>query len=180
MLDNSVTTRLDPSSVPGNRSPGVTYTIMNAMLRAGGITMKTDKTPWLGVLALSLCLTGCGSELGSDSYQVALSYTGGSNHGPTDASGTAVINGGTGQVDIDVSGLPTLAGDVYEGWLAGGDEDPLSTGRFNTDANGTGSSSITLGDLSSRTFENVVITVEPEPDPTPAPDPRHSIEGPIE
>jgi hypothetical protein len=90
------------------------------------------------------------------------------------------VAGATGQVDISVTGLPQLVDEVYEGWLAGGDEDPISTGRFTTDADGQGSSTIVLGDISDRTYERVVLTVEPDPDPSPAPDPRHSLVGTIE
>jgi len=128
----------------------------------------------------TLLLTGCGSSLGNETYEIALAYGEGSNHGPQDATGSATVSGGSGQVDIEVRGLPTLSAERYEGWLAGGGETALSTGCFNTDADGGGSSTIVLGDISGTSFEKVVITVEPEPDSDPGPDPRHSIEGPIE
>lgn len=137
----------------------------------------------MGSLALAtvLVVTGCSGdeELGSKQVNVNLAYGSGSNHGPKDATGVAYLDTSNGLVEIDVVGLPELQDERYEGWLAGGDEDPISTGRFNTNAEGIGSSSIKLGDISNRTYERVVITVEPEPDPTPAPDPRHSIEGAI-
>ncbi len=91
------------------------------------------------------------------------------------ATGTVTINPRTGKIDTTVSNLPTLTDEKYEGWLAGGGETPTSTGRFNTDANGVGSVSVTLGDLQDKTFAFYVITIEPEPDPDKAPDPRHSI-----
>lgn len=133
-------------------------------------------------LTVSIFAAGCSDEaeeLGSKQVNVNLAYGGGSNYGPKDATGIAYIDTSTGLVEIDVTGLPELQDEVYEGWLAGGDETPISTGRFNTNTGGTGSSSIKLGDISSRTYDRVVLTVEPEPDPTPAPDPRHSIEGSI-
>jgi hypothetical protein len=131
-------------------------------------------------LSVSIASAGCSDEaeeLGGKQVNVNLAYGEGSNYGPKDATGLAYIDTATGLVEIDVVGLPELQGEVYEGWLAGGDETPISTGRFNTNGQGTGSSSITLGDISKRTYQRVVLTVEPDPDPTPAPDPRHSIEG---
>lgn len=134
----------------------------------------------LVAVAMSAFVLGCGAdELGEKQVRVDLSYGSGSNWGPKDATGVAELDTSTGRVEIDVVGLPTLTGEVYEGWLAGGDETPISTGRFNTDASGLGSSTITLGDISSRTYERVVITVEPDPDPSTGPDSRHSIEGDI-
>lgn len=133
----------------------------------------------LAVLAAFLSV-GCSDDaepLGERTVNVNLAYGSGSNHGPKDATGVAYVVTRTGVVEIDVVGLPKLENEVYEGWLAGGDETPISTGRFNTDDQGMGSSSIALGDISDRSYERVVITVEPEPDPDPGPDPRHSIEG---
>ncbi|MBW2529051.1 MAG: anti-sigma factor [Deltaproteobacteria bacterium] len=142
--------------------------------------MITKRTA-IAAFGAALALAGCGSELGTDTYEVSLSCGEDCNHAPSQSgTGSATVDGQTGQVDITVQGLPMLTGEVYEGWLAGGDETPISTGRFNTDAQGAGSSTITLGDISSTTYERVVLTVEPEPDPDPAPDPRHSIGGDIE
>lgn len=133
------------------------------------------------VLFLSLASVlgaACGSEpLGQRAVEVELAYEETTNWGPTDATGVAAIDTLTGEVIITVQGLPALADDEYEGWLAGGGEEPLSTGKFVTDDGGVGGSTIVLGDLSDTRFERVVITVEPVPDPTPAPDPRHSIGG---
>lgn len=129
----------------------------------------------------SLALSACASTLGDESYDVSLSCGDDCSHAESQGgTGSALVDGATGRVDITVQGLPQLTDEVYEGWLAGGGEDPISTGRFNTDAGGSGSASIVLGDISDRSYERVVLTVEPEPDPTPAPDPRHSIGGDIE
>jgi hypothetical protein len=140
----------------------------------------TRKYAWAAVAA-ALGVFACGGEeaLGEKQASVPLAYGAGSNWGPKDATGVAYLDTKTGTVEIEVAGLPPLENEVYEGWLAGGGEDPISTGRFNTGADQTGNSLIELGDISSRSYERVVITVEPEPDPTPAPDPRHSIEGMI-
>jgi hypothetical protein len=138
-------------------------------------------SPLLVVLFLGACGGDDGTALGKRQITIPLSYSDdvGSNHGPKDATGTAIIDTVTGKVTITVSGLPKLDKDRYEGWLAGGGEDPISTAKFNTDDTGVGSSDITLGDISGRTYATVVLTVEPEPDPTPKPDPRHSIGGKI-
>ncbi len=134
----------------------------------------------IAAIAISLSTAACSSDLGTGTFDVPLTYLDGeSNHGPTDATGTAFIDADTGLVEIDVQGLPTLTGEVYEGWLAGGLETPVSTGRFNTDADGEGSSSIELGDITMDNFTKVVITVEPDPEDDPGPDPRHSIAGEI-
>lgn len=132
--------------------------------------------------ALLTGLAACGDDnpaLGDRSIEVALSYDDGSNWGPTNATGLATIETASGIVAIDVQGLPALVDERYEGWLAGGGENAISTGKFNTDDTETGSSSITLGDISMRTYNRVVLTVEPDPDPSPEPDSRHSIGGPI-
>ena len=144
--------------------------------------METARTTLLLVtLTLPLALLGCGSELGTGTYNVPLTCGSDCNHAPSKSgSGTAIVDGATGKVVITVKDLPTLTGEVYEGWLAGGGESAISTGRFNTDAQGVGTSTITLGDISASAYEQVVLTVEPEPDVSPAPDPRHSIGGPLE
>ena len=128
-------------------------------------------------VALLAGVASCGDEaLGTETRTLTLTCGEGCNHAESkDGKGTAVVDGSTGRVDITVEGLPRLTGEVYEGWLAGGGETALSTGRFNTDDDGNGSSTIVLGDISERTYARVVLTVEPEPDPSPAPDPRHSI-----
>ena len=124
--------------------------------------------------------SACASELGERVIEVELGHEGDSTDiGPTTATGLAVIDTVSGQVDITVQGLPMLDGEEYEGWLAGGGESAVSTAKFNTDENGDGSSSIIFGDISTRTYERVVLTVEPIPDPSPDPDPRHSIGGDI-
>lgn len=128
--------------------------------------------------ALLALAAGCTDEpLGSRSIEMSLAYEDTTNWGPTDATGTASIETTTGEVVISVQGLPMLSEDEYEGWLAGGGEAPISTGKFNTDTDGHGSSRIVLGDISETSFERVVLTVEPVPDPSPAPDARHSIGG---
>jgi len=141
----------------------------------------TKLTRSMSPILMTLGLAGCGSELGEDVYTVDLACVDDCNHGPSqNGMGTATVDGATGQVDITVTGLPQLTDELYEGWLAGGDEDPISTGVFNTDSDGAGSSTIVLGDISDRTYERVVLTVEPDPDPSPEPDPRHSLVGNIE
>jgi hypothetical protein len=146
--------------------------------------MNSQKTISSILLLLLLVFVGaCGDDegtaLGKRQITVPLAYGEGSNHGPKDATGTATIDTVSGKVTITVSGLPKLDADRYEGWLSGGGEDPVTTAKFNTDDTGVGSSDITLGDISGRTYTTVVLTVEPEPDPSPAPDARHSIAGRI-
>ncbi len=122
-----------------------------------------------------LALSGCGSPVGSEPINLDISYYSRSTHGDQDATGTVTINPVTGDVVTMVQDLPALDGEVYEGWLAGGGESPLSTGRFNTDENGAGGVSVSVGDISANTYQFFLLTIEPEPDPDPAPDPRHSI-----
>ena len=134
--------------------------------------------PPLPLCVATLLFAACaGEELGERAIDMDLIYEDSTNWGPMDATGSATIDTVTGEVVITVQGLPALTEDEYEGWLAGGGEDPISTGKFNTDENGDGSSSITLGDISQDTYERVVLTVEPVPDPSPGPDSRHSIGG---
>ncbi len=140
----------------------------------------TTKNLTIATLALSMTLVACGSDLGPGEFEVPLTYLDGeSNYGPEDATGVAFINSETGLVTIEVVGLPTLTGELYEGWLAGSLTTPLSTGTFNTDGNGEGMSRIEVGNIVEDNFSKVVITVEPDPDPDAAPDSRHSLAGEI-
>ncbi len=82
------------------------------------------------LFALSLTMIGCAdSKLGDGTYDVPLSCGSDCIHEPSaDGTGAAVVVGATGQVDITVQDLPMLTDEVYEGWLAGGGESPISTG----------------------------------------------------
>lgn len=136
------------------------------------------------LVALSLvvsagCGTDSGSTLGDRTIVVPLSYQGDSNWGPKDATGIATIQTNTGRVVFEVNGLPQLTEDRYEGWLAGGGETPIGTGKFDVDATGYGMSDVVLGDITQNTYSKAVLTVEPEPDPSLSPDDRHSIQGPF-
>lgn len=135
----------------------------------------------LALTSLFLLTAACSSAepLGERTITVELMHEESTNWGPEDATGTATIDTTTGEVTLQVAGLPVLDVDVYEGWLAGGDEEPLSTGRFNVGEDGTGTSTMVVGSLVDTTYARVVLTVEPEPDPSPGPDPRHSIGGNI-
>lgn len=124
---------------------------------------------------LMITVAGCGSELGARTIDLDISYYEESDYGDTDATGTVQIDTATGRVDVSIIDLDMLDGEVYEGWLAGGGESPISTGRFNTDADGNGSSTIALGDITLRTYARFLLTVEPEPDSDPGPDSRHNI-----
>lgn len=143
--------------------------------------------PIIAVVLGSFSFACGGSELGARTITVPLvhedgtnAYDGNSDYDPNAAMGSATIDTVTGEVTVTVQGVPMLgATDIYEVWLAGGGEDPTSAGLFNTDTGGAGTSAATLGDISGRTFERVVLTAEPVPDPSPAPDPRHSIGGNI-
>lgn len=126
-------------------------------------------------LVLALGTVGCGTPIGVEPINLEISYYDRSDSGSRDGTGMVFIDPLTGQVDTTVMNLPMLTNDVYEGWLAGGGEAPTSTGRFNTDANGDGMVSVTLGDIQERTYSFFILTIEPEPDDDPDPDPRHSI-----
>ena len=52
-----------------------------------------------------------------------------------------------------------------------------STGRFNTNANGSAAESIDLSALKGDPWSTFVFTIEPEPDDNPAPAAAHSIDG---
>lgn len=135
-----------------------------------------------GVLLASAAL-GCssGEPLGDAQYEVKLSSKADDfDHPPSkDSTGKAYIDTTTGLVEIFVEDMPALPGQAYEGWLAGGDEDAVTTGVIELGASGFGSSEIVLGDISDLTYERVVITVEPDPDDDPGPDLPHSISGKI-
>ena len=131
--------------------------------------------------AVGLGALGCdGEPLGDRTIAVGLGYADSTNFGPETASGSALIDTVIGRVELSVSGMPELSGDLYEGWLRGGGEDPQSLGTFNTSATGAALQSVTLGDLTGSTFERVVVTVEPDPDSDPdVPDVRETISGDI-
>lgn len=133
-------------------------------------------------LALVALVAACdGEPLGDRSINVALGYSDRTNFGPETATGTALIDTASGRVELSVAGMPQLAaGDLYEGWLRDGGEDPQSLGTFNTSATGAAIQIANLGDLTAATFARVVVTVEPDPDGDPdVPDVRETITGEI-
>jgi hypothetical protein len=93
--------------------------------------------------------------------------------------GRATIDTRTGDVFIVVENMPQLVGEQFEGWLAGGDESPVSTGLIPIDDDGMGHSSALLGSLTESTYDRVVLTVEPDPDDDPEPAGIHSLSGDI-
>jgi hypothetical protein len=133
-------------------------------------------------LAIAIALlAGCdGEPLGERTISVALGYGDRTNFGPESATGSAIIDTPSGRVELTVSGMPPLDGDLYEGWLRGGGEDPRSLGTFNTTAAGAAVHVVNLGDLREATYTRVVVTVEPDPDGDPeVPDVRVTIAGEI-
>ncbi len=82
----------------------------------------------------------------------------------------------TGEFRTWVADLDPLQGQVYEGWLVQGAR-AESTGRFNTDANGSAAESTDLSALKGDPWSTFVFTIEPEPDDNPAPAAAHSIDG---
>jgi hypothetical protein len=133
---------------------------------------------WLVLVGL---IAGCdGETLGERTFNVGLGYDDGTNFGPETATGSAIVDTPTGRVELSVSGMPRLDGDLYEGWLRGGGEDPTSLGTFNSSETGAAIHVATLGDLREATFERIEVTVEPDPDGDPeVPDVRVTIGGDI-
>lgn len=93
-----------------------------------------------------------------------------------DAVGSVIFDLSTGEFRTWVENLDPLQGQVYEGWLVQGAR-AESTGRFNTDTNGSAAESIDLSALSGDPWSTFVFTIEPEPDDNPAPAAAHSIDG---
>ena len=110
---------------------------------------------------------------------IFLSYLPGvSNWGPTDATGTAVVAVGDGEVSLEVDGLPRLTEEHYEVWLESREERKLySVGKFNANAEGVGRLSVLLDTLPYQEYRMLLISVEPEPDPSLEPDERRSLAG---
>jgi hypothetical protein len=103
-----------------------------------------------------------------------------SNAGPEDATGLATLEVTTGQVEVQVEDLPPLTDGFYEGWLVNQASGAmLSVGVFNTDAEGKGGLSVSLGDQTGAGWDFFILTIEPEPDPSPDPAPDRSIGGPF-
>lgn len=101
-----------------------------------------------------------------------------SNYGPTDARGEALISIGEAWVELNIEGLPELEGELYEAWLiSADDEEMISVGTFNTDAEGKVSYFVELGEIPDIDYRFFIITVEPEPDPSSEPNPRRTIAG---
>ena len=97
----------------------------------------------------------------------------------------AMVEDDSGPLNLDFEGLEPLASGVhYEGWVIVGGE-PISTGNFNVDDNG---SLVDLdGNLITAPFsaphyadaEAVVITIEPANDTDPAPSATKILGGPV-
>ncbi|MEW5960288.1 MAG: hypothetical protein AB1801_21390, partial [Chloroflexota bacterium] len=101
-----------------------------------------------------------------------------SNYGPTGATGEALVSIGEAWVELTADGLPQLSGEHYEAWLITAEnEEMISVGTFNADAEGHVDYAVELDDLPVVEYRYFVISVEPEPDPSPESDPRRSIAG---
>jgi len=93
-----------------------------------------------------------------------------------DAVGSVIFDLSSGEFRTWVANLDPLDGQMYEGWLVEGAR-AESTGRFNTDADGSAAESIDLSALKGDPWSTFVFTIEPEPDDTQAPAAAHSIDG---
>ena len=93
-----------------------------------------------------------------------------SNWGPRDAGGTLELALGEGYAKLDVTGLPRLVNQKYQGWLVNSQSnDAVSIGTFNATAAGVIAHRGTLPAGSGFGFDLFIITVEPDPDDAPQP-----------
>ncbi len=159
-----------------------------------GFTLFGDSTPGdlLPAIGAAQGVQGFAGALGAGDYTFWIQETGAdaANYSldfvvspVAPAEGVAVVEDApaaddsgaafTTNVDLEFAGLEPLGdGFVYEGWVII-DGAPVSTGRFDVEADGslTLLSSSLADDLSAAT--TVVITIEPEVDPDPGPaDPK--------
>lgn len=101
-----------------------------------------------------------------------------SNYGATSASGVAQVSIGEAWVDLEAEGLPQLAGVQYEAWLVTSDDQMISLGTFNSDADGRVDYFAEFDDIPVLDYRFFVISVESVPDTNPdQADPRRSIAG---
>jgi hypothetical protein len=109
---------------------------------------------------------------------VDLSYIELSNSGPEDATGVAELIFAEGIVRVEADGLPTLTGELYQGWLVNSEQgDAISAGTFNADAEGVVSYEGVLPPIADFGFDLFILTIEPDPDDAPQPTERRSIGG---
>ncbi len=109
---------------------------------------------------------------------VDLTYIDLSNSGPETATGVAELIFAEGIVRVDAEGLPTLSGELYQGWLVNSEAgDAIAAGRFNADADGMVSYQGTLPPIAEFGFDLFILTIEPQPDDAPQPTEQRSIGG---
>lgn len=109
---------------------------------------------------------------------VDLTYIDLSNSGPETATGVAELIFAEGIVRVDAEGLPTLSGELYQGWLVNSEAgDAIAAGRFNADADGMVSYQGTLPPIAEFCFDLFILTIEPQPDDAPQPTEQRSIGG---
>jgi hypothetical protein len=104
-----------------------------------------------------------------------------SNYGPASATAVAILNAGDGEITLDTSGLPLVAGLAYEVWLSVSTEPVAMTsmGKFNPGSNGVAHYHQVIEDLPRADYRYVILTVESDPDMSPAPSQRRSLAGVI-
>lgn len=101
-----------------------------------------------------------------------------SNWGPTDGQGDLEFSFSEGYMTLDVRGLPRLIGQTYEGWFVrSATNEAISTGPFNTSADGSAHYEATLPSIRDYSLDLFVITVEVLEERDDSPDQRRSIAG---
>ena len=101
-----------------------------------------------------------------------------SNWGPQDAEGELEFSFAEGYVRVDVSGLPRLAGQAYEGWLVRSTtNEAISVGQFNAGDDGTAHYEASLPTITDYSLDLFIITVQSLEDAAGRPSQLRSIGG---
>ena len=109
---------------------------------------------------------------------VKLSYLDGvSNWGPKDAEGVLEFSFAEAYARVDVKNLKLAEGFTYEGWLSGGQGEPLLVGKIAVQASGLGTLETKLENLKRFDYDTFVVAARGAAAPANGYPPQRSIAG---
>ncbi len=110
---------------------------------------------------------------------VKLTYVDGlSTWGPRDAEGVLEFSFAEGFVQLDVTGLPRLVGQAYEGWLVrSATNEAISVGQFNTADSGSTHYEANLPPITDYSLDLFIVTVQSLEMPSSTPSQSRSVGG---
>lgn len=132
----------------------------------------------LALLGLGVLAWPGGARANGVPQLVKLTYLNGvSNWGPKDGEGVLEFSFAEAYARVDVKNLPPRAGYSYEGWLTGGEGEPLLVGPITTSEAGVGVLETKLKDLNRYDYNTFVVAARGPAAPQGAMPAEKSIAG---